>query len=93
MKLESKPPVMHGNFDLYAAGLETFLRSMNGWSVIDVPSGTRSSTSDAQFDLMDNIPRGVIQHSVPTADAELICHETNAHAMWTRLVNKQTKTK
>ncbi|KAG3054761.1 hypothetical protein PI125_g25815 [Phytophthora idaei] len=91
MKLDNKPPVMHGSFDLYAVELETFLRRMNVWSVIEDPVGVRSSTNDAQFALMDNITRGAILHGVPTADAELICHETNAHAMWTRFVNKQTK--
>ncbi|KAG3080002.1 hypothetical protein PC121_g6792 [Phytophthora cactorum] len=91
MKLDNKPPVMHGSFDLYAVELETFPKRMNVWSVIEDPVGVRSSTNDAQFALMDNIARGAILHGVPTADAELICHETNAHAMWTRFVNKRTK--
>ncbi|ETN12588.1 hypothetical protein PPTG_22507 [Phytophthora nicotianae INRA-310] len=71
--------------------LETFLRRVNVWSGIEDPIGARSSTSDTQFAMMDNIARGAILHGVPTADAELICHEMNAHEMWTRFGNMQTK--
>ncbi|ETP21259.1 hypothetical protein F441_05158 [Phytophthora nicotianae CJ01A1] len=91
MKLDNKPPVMHGSFDLYAVELETFLRRVNVWSGIEDPIGARSSTSDTQFAMMDNIARGAILHGVPTADAELIGHEMNAHEMWTRFGNMQTK--
>ncbi|RMX68176.1 hypothetical protein DD238_007816 [Peronospora effusa] len=40
---------------------------------------------------MDNVARGAILNGIPTADAELVCHEASAHAMWSRFVDKKTK--
>ncbi|CAI5728837.1 unnamed protein product [Peronospora farinosa] len=91
MKLDNKPPIMHGSFDLYAVELETFLRRIHVWGVIDNESVVRASTTITQFALMDNVARGTILHGILTADAELVCHEASAHAMWSRFVDKQTK--
>ncbi|CAI5705526.1 unnamed protein product [Peronospora farinosa] len=91
MKLDNKPPIMHGSFDLYAVELETFLRRIHVWGVIDNESVVRASTTITQFALMDNVAHGAILHGIPTADAELVFHETSAHAMWSRFVDKQTK--
>lgn len=91
MKLNNKPPVMHGSFDLYAVQLETFLRRLDVRRVVENEAAVCAPTTDAQFAMMDNNARGAVLHGVPTADAELICHEPSAQAMWTRFVNKQTK--
>ncbi|RQM13492.1 hypothetical protein DD237_003772 [Peronospora effusa] len=89
MKLDNKPPIMHGSFDLYAVELETFLRRIHVWGVIDNESVVRASTTITQFALMDNVARGAILHGIPTADAELVCYEASAHAMWSRFVDQQ----
>ncbi|KAJ8516706.1 hypothetical protein ON010_g18418 [Phytophthora cinnamomi] len=91
MKLDNKPPVMQGSFDLYAVQLKTFLTRLNLGCVVENEAAVRASVSDVQFAMMDNVARGAILHGVPIADAELICHEMSAQAMWTSFVNKQTK--
>ncbi|EGZ25813.1 hypothetical protein PHYSODRAFT_484519, partial [Phytophthora sojae] len=82
---------MQGSFDLYAVQLKTFLTRLNLWCVVENEAAVRASVSADQFAMMDNIARGAILHGVPTADAELICHESSAQGMWTSFVNKQTK--
>ncbi|GMF58593.1 unnamed protein product [Phytophthora fragariaefolia] len=91
IKLDNKPPVMQGSFDLYAVQLKTFLTRLNVWCIVENAIAVRATVSDEQFAVMDNIARGAILHGVPTADAELICHEASAQEMWTSFVNKQTK--
>ncbi|GMF21589.1 unnamed protein product [Phytophthora fragariaefolia] len=88
MKLDNKPAMMQGSFDLYAVQLETFLTRLNLWGVIENEAAVCASVSDVQFAMMDNIARGAILHGVPTADAELICHEITAQAMWISFVDK-----
>ncbi|GMF51909.1 unnamed protein product [Phytophthora fragariaefolia] len=82
---------MQGSFDLYAVQLKTFLTRLDLWGVIENEAAVRASVSDVQFAMMDNIAREAILHGVPTADAELICHEINVQAMWTSFDDKQTK--
>ncbi|GMF32475.1 unnamed protein product [Phytophthora fragariaefolia] len=90
-KLDNKPPVMQGSFDLYAVQLKTFLTRLNVWCIVENAIAVRASVTDEQFAMMDNIARGAILHGVQTADAELICHKASAQEMWTSFVNKQTK--
>ena len=91
MKPDNKLLIMHGSFDLYAVELETFLRRINVWDVIENESVVRASTTRTQFVLMDNVTRGSVLHGILTVDAELICQEASAHMMWTCIVNKRTK--
>ncbi|GMF40654.1 unnamed protein product [Phytophthora fragariaefolia] len=92
MKLDisHKPPVMKGSFDLYSVQLRAFLTRLGCWNVVDGsyrlgPQGLIS------FAARDNAAREAILHGVPAADAEMICQELSAEAMWSRFVDRQTK--
>ncbi|GMF44882.1 unnamed protein product [Phytophthora fragariaefolia] len=92
MKLDisHKPPVMKGSFDLYSVQLRAFLTRLGCWDVVDGsyrldPQGLIS------FAARDNAAREAILHGVPAADAEMICQELSAEAMWSRFVDRQTK--
>ncbi|GMF31985.1 unnamed protein product [Phytophthora fragariaefolia] len=91
MKMENKPPVMQGSFDLYAEELKTFLTNMDIWGVVENASAVRAAVSEEEFRRTNNLARGAIWRGVPKADAELICHQQSAQDMWTAFVDKQTK--
>ncbi|KAE9351179.1 hypothetical protein PF008_g6079 [Phytophthora fragariae] len=84
-------PKMKGSFDLYAVQLRTFLTRMNCWSVVDGTIDPSDPLLRASFEAKDNIAREAILSGVPAQDAEMICQEETARAMWNRFVDKQTK--
>ncbi|GMF39837.1 unnamed protein product [Phytophthora fragariaefolia] len=80
-------PKMKGSFDLYAVQLRTFLTRMGCWAVVD----GSIDRCDPCFAAKDNLAREAILYGVAAQDAEMICQEDTAQAMWTRFVDKQTK--
>ncbi|OWZ16541.1 LOW QUALITY PROTEIN: Retrovirus-related Gag-pol Polyprotein [Phytophthora megakarya] len=63
------------------------------WDVVDGTCGLDLSDhgQEAIFRVKDNIAREAILSGVPEEDAEMICQEETAQAMWNRFVDKQTK--
>ncbi|KAE8999538.1 hypothetical protein PR003_g4090 [Phytophthora rubi] len=78
---------MKGSFYLYAVQLRTFLTRMCCWAVVD----GSIDRCDPSFAVKGNLAREAILYGVVAQDAEMICQEDKAQAMWTRFVDKQTK--
>jgi uncharacterized protein YutE (UPF0331/DUF86 family) len=91
VKMENRPPIMQGSFDLYAEELKTFLTNMDIWGVVEDAATVRAIVGEEHFRRMNNLARGAILRGVPKADAELICHQQSAQDMWSAFVDKQTK--
>lgn len=89
MKMD-KAPKMKGSFDLYAVHLRTFLTRMGCWDVVD-GSFRNATVPRLNFGAKDNAAREAILSGVSAQDAEMICQETTAEAMWNRFVDRQTK--
>lgn len=89
MKMD-KAPKMKGSFDLYAVQLSTFLKRMGCWDVVD-GSFRHAAVPMLNFDAKDNAAREAILSGVSAQDAEMICQEATAEAMWNRFVDRQTK--
>ncbi|GMF24219.1 unnamed protein product [Phytophthora fragariaefolia] len=84
-------PKMKGSFDLFAVQLRTFLTRMDCWSVVDRTFDQSDPLLRTSFEMKDNVAREAILSGVPAQDAEMICQEETAFAMWNRFVDKQTK--
>ncbi|OWY98593.1 hypothetical protein PHMEG_00030606 [Phytophthora megakarya] len=82
---------MKGSFDLYAVHLRTFLTRLDCWNMVDGTSDPSDPIQQISFEARDNVAREAILSGVPAQDAEMICQEDTAQAMWTRFVDKQTK--
>ncbi|EGZ30738.1 hypothetical protein PHYSODRAFT_476302, partial [Phytophthora sojae] len=85
-----KPPIMNGSFDLYEVQLRAFLTRLGCWSVVDGSFRTDPHVI-MDFAARNNAAREAILHGVPSAEAEMICQEKTAEAMWSRFVDRQTK--
>ncbi|KAK1935617.1 hypothetical protein P3T76_010312 [Phytophthora citrophthora] len=64
---------------------------MDCWSVVDGIFDHSDPLLGASFSVRDNVVREAILSGVPAQDAEMICQEDTAQAMWNRFVDKQTK--
>ncbi|OWY95199.1 hypothetical protein PHMEG_00034861, partial [Phytophthora megakarya] len=93
VKMDAAPKMRGRSFDLYAVQLQTFLTRMNCWDVVDDTCGLDMNDhgQEAIFRAKDNIAREAILSGVPEEDAEMICQEETAQAMWNHFVDKQTK--
>ncbi|KAG6623565.1 Retrovirus-related Gag-pol Polyprotein [Phytophthora cinnamomi] len=64
---------------------------MDCWSVVDGTFDQNDLMLRSSFALKDNVACEAILSGVPAHDAEMICQEDTAQAMWNRFVDKQTK--
>ncbi|GMF30505.1 unnamed protein product [Phytophthora fragariaefolia] len=75
-------PKMKGSFGLFAVQFRTFLTRMDCWSVVDGTFDQSDPLLRTSFEMKDNVVREAILSGVPAQDAEMICHEETAFAMW-----------
>ena len=59
MKLDNKPPILRGSFDLYAIKLGTFLKRIGVWGVLEDDAVMGASISSTPFALMNNLVPGM----------------------------------
>ncbi|KAE9346038.1 hypothetical protein PR003_g7637 [Phytophthora rubi] len=69
------------------------LKYMEYLSLVEFTRGLLVDDPQNLADLVarDNAAREAILHGVPASDAEVICQEESAEAMWSRFVDRQTK--
>ena len=68
-----------------------FVTRMHYWDVVDVTFAHMDQTLQISFVTKDNLSREAILSGVSTINADMICQEDTARAMWKRFVDKQTK--
>ncbi|ETI29648.1 hypothetical protein F443_23237, partial [Phytophthora nicotianae P1569] len=84
MKMDTAPKMRGRSFDLYAVQLQTFLNQMRCWEVVDGSCNLDLGDPGQRmvFEAKDNISREAFLSGVPEEDAEMICQEDTARAMW-----------